>query len=124
MPAKASRAAFGEALVDLGAKDDRIVYVFAGAPGFFAEAPDSGGLSYELESAPGGGPPSAPIWNGHYIPPCGTTPVAPCAALEDDRMTAYLIGPGVLEVLRPEGGARVTIDGGRADRKLTVIVRT
>src|SRR5438552_13288034 len=29
MPAKASRAAFGEALVDLGAKDDRIVTVDA-----------------------------------------------------------------------------------------------
>jgi alpha-glucosidase (family GH31 glycosyl hydrolase) len=106
------------------AKDDRVVYVFAGAPGSFTEAPEAGGLTYRLDSAPGGAPDSAPSWNGQLLPPCDTTPVAPCGVLAEDRMTVYVVGPGVLVVARLEGAAQVTIDGGAADRKLTIVVRT
>jgi hypothetical protein len=39
-------------------------------------------------------------------------------------MTVHVVGSGVLVVLRPEGAAKVTIDGGAFDRKLTIVVRT
>jgi hypothetical protein len=106
------------------AKDDRVIYAFAGANGRFVEAADAGGLAYTLESAPGGAPDAAPEWNGRLLDPCDTAFTAPCAELGDDRMTAHVVGTGELVVVRAEGAAKVTIDGGAADRKLVIVVRT
>jgi sulfoquinovosidase len=94
--------------------DDRIVYAFAGAPGSFAEAPDSGGLSYTLAVAAQG--PAA--WNGTALAACGATPAAPCAQSATGQVTAYVTGPGTLVA----GGASLTASGGAASRALTLVV--
>jgi alpha-glucosidase len=94
--------------------DDRIVYAFAGAPGSFAEAPDSGGLSYTLAVAAQG----PATWNGVALAACGATPAAPCAQSTTGQVTAYVTGPGTLVA----GGASLTASGGAASRALTLVV--
>lgn len=106
--------------------DNRIVYAFSGANGAFTEAPDAGGLTYVLTSAAGAPTQGdvAATWNGVALAPCDSMAQAPCFMAEADRVVAYGIGPGVLDVSR--GGASVaTLDaeGGSATRALTLVVR-
>jgi alpha-glucosidase len=96
--------------------DDRVVYAFAGASGSFSEAPDSGGLSYSLTSAPTS---AVPTWNGAPLGACGASPSAPCATSATGQVTAYVVGPGTLVA----GGAQLAMTGGSATRNLTLIVR-
>lgn len=94
--------------------DNPIVYAFAGAPGSFAEAPDSGGLSYTLAVVPQG----PTTWNGVALAACAVTPAAPCAQSATGQVTAYVTGPGTLVA----GGASLTASGGAATRALTLVV--
>jgi len=95
--------------------DDRIVYAFAGGTGSFTEAPDAGGLSYTLASAPPGGP----TWNGSALPACDAILTPPCAVSATGQVTAHVVGPGSLVA----EGATLTANGGASTRSLTFIVR-
>jgi hypothetical protein len=95
--------------------DDRVVYAFAGASGSFTEAPDSGGLSYALSTAPTG----SPTWKGASLATCNAAHTPPCATTAAGLITAYVVGPGTLVA----GGASLAVTGGAATRKLTVLVR-
>lgn len=77
---------------------DRIVYVFAGDSGSFAEA--SGGPSFALTATgdvttAGAG---SATWSGAPLAACGMTPVAPCFQTNADGLVAYVTGAGTLEV--------------------------
>ena len=96
--------------------DDRVVYAFAGEDGSFTEA---GGLSYALEQiATAAG---APRWQGVDLAACASPPVAPCVEESADAVTAHVTGDGTLEV--PTANARVSADGGSAERRLVIVVR-
>jgi alpha-glucosidase (family GH31 glycosyl hydrolase) len=95
--------------------DDRVLRVFLGADGAFAEA---SGLAYELRQlAADGGGTLTPAWNGSELGVCGQ---APCA--EGD--TLRLVGPGTL-TLSGAGAeiATLRIEGGATGRQLTVLLR-
>ncbi len=98
------------------AAQDRVVYAFAGAPGRFTEAPDSGGLSYALAVAP---PTATTSWNGAPLPACDANLDAPCVETGPGPIKAHVTGPGTLST----GGATLTASGGDATRKLTLVVR-
>lgn len=96
--------------------DDRVLYAFAGAGGSFTEA---AGLSYTLEEVATNA--GAPRWQGADLAACASPPVAPCVEESADAVTAHVIGDGTLEV--PAANARVTADGGSAERRLVIVVR-
>jgi alpha-glucosidase len=95
--------------------DDRIVYAFAGGSGQLTEAPDAGGLTYGLATAPMG----AATWNGAALAACDASMTPPCVADAAGQVTAYVVGPGTLVA----GGATLTCSGGAPDRALTLILR-
>ena len=95
--------------------EDRIVYAFAGAAGSLVEAPDAGGLSYALETAPAG----PPTWNGAALAACDASATAPCFEQTTGQVTAHVQGPGTLVA----GGASLACSGGYATRALTLVVR-
>ena len=97
------------------AGEDRVVYVFAGAPGQFTEAPDAGGLSYALRLAPVG----PATWNGAPLPACDASGAVPCAEETPGQTTAHVTGSGTLTA----GGAALVASGGGAARSLTLVVR-
>jgi alpha-glucosidase (family GH31 glycosyl hydrolase) len=97
------------------AKDDRVVYVFAGAPASFTESMATGGFAYALDAGSG-----ADIrYNGALLAACATPIAAPCVESVDHAVTAHVTGPGVL--LTP--AAKVTVTGGAASRALTMMIR-
>jgi len=98
------------------AKDDRVLYVFAGARGAFTESPDTGGLAYTLDA--GGG--TDVQWNGAPLAACASPAVAPCVVSGDHVVTAHVVGPGVLGT----PSAKLTVTGGSATRALTIVVRS
>ncbi len=98
--------------------DDRVLLVFTGASGSFTEA--DGKLSYSLEQlADDDGESSAKlVWNDKTLSDCDT--MGDCQAGE----TAHVSGNGTLDVqVGGETKARLSIAGGKSDRKLTVVVR-
>ena len=99
-----------------GARDDRVVYVFAGGKASFTESPDAGGLSYAVDV--GGG--TDVTWNGATLSACAAPPVAPCVESGDHVTTAHVVGTGVLG----SPAAKATITGGSATRVLTIVVRS
>jgi sulfoquinovosidase len=101
--------------------DDRVVYVFLGAGGSFTEA---GGLGYTLANAGSAAGTLSWTWNGKALGACATPPAAPCAAASADGGTAYVTGPGALEVdANGSAAATLSVTGGSATRKLTIVVR-
>lgn len=96
------------------AKDDRVLYAFAGT-GTFAESPDTGGSTYAIEAGAGAGV----TWNGVALAACAATPVAPCVESGEHVVTAHVTGAGVLA----SPPAKVTVTGGAATRALTIVVR-
>jgi hypothetical protein len=93
--------------------DDRVVLAFLGAAGEFHEA---GGLGYQVETM--GEISSSAVtyqWNGAGVKPSSTDPAGDFVSVT---------GPGKLDVT--QGGkvvARLTITGGAAARKLTLVIR-
>ena len=102
--------------------DDRVVRVYLGASGGFAEA---GGLAYTLEQ-------TADSWTGDFLftfagaplSACATTPVAPCVEVAAHRAILHVLGPGELSV--EEAGvvvAHLSVTGGAVDRALAIDLR-
>ena len=58
-------------------------------------------------------------WNGKALAACDAALTAPCAAAARGQVTAYVVGPGKLVA----EGATLTVAGGSATRKLTLVVR-
>jgi hypothetical protein len=98
------------------AADDRVVYVFSGASGSFTEVADAGSLSYATSAGAG----ASITFGGVELATCAATPVAPCATTSGGVTTAYVTGPGTL--VTP--AATVTVTGGSATRRLTIVVRS
>jgi alpha-glucosidase len=95
--------------------DDRVVNAFAGGTGSFTESPDAGALSYAMSAGASG----VATWNGQMLVACDAAMTAPCAATASGQVTAYVVGPGKLVA----EGATLTVAGGSATRKLTLVVR-
>jgi alpha-glucosidase (family GH31 glycosyl hydrolase) len=101
--------------------DDRVVAVFLGAGGEIHEA---AGLSYSLEHVADGSGAVTATWQGAALSACAAIPKAPCLAAGADGATATVTGPGALEVsLGGKVAAKLTVTGGAAARKLTLLLR-
>jgi len=103
-------------------KDDRVVLVFLGDAGSFTE--EGGKLRYRLEHLGGlSGTPTV-RFGGEPLAPCASPLVAPCVEPSKDGLTvAHVIGPGTLELDGSGPAARLVIEGGAADRALTLRLR-
>jgi alpha-glucosidase len=99
------------------AKDDRVVFAFAGASGAFVEPPDAGGLSYTL--APSATPTSGASWNGAILAACDAAFTAPCVETREGAVRAHVTGQGTLSA----GGADLAVTGGGSSRALTLSLR-
>ncbi len=101
--------------------DDRVVYTFLGEKGSFSEV---SGLDYTLEATGTGAGELAATWAGKALGACAATPVAPCFAASADGGRAFVTGPGTLEITAGATTvAKLGATGGKAERKLTFVIR-
>jgi hypothetical protein len=101
--------------------DDRVVAVFLGASGEIHEA---SGLQYTIEHVAYGSGAVTATWQGAALSACAAMPKAPCLAAGADGATANVTGPGALAVsLGGTVAAKLTVTGGAAARKLTLLLR-
>ncbi|MEP7119960.1 MAG: TIM-barrel domain-containing protein [Byssovorax sp.] len=101
--------------------DDRVVALFLGAAGDFHEA---SGLQYTIEHIADGSGAVTATWQGAALSACAAIPKAPCLTATADGATANVTGPGSLAVtLGGTLAAKITVAGGAAARKLTLLVR-
>ncbi|APR77567.1 Alpha-glucosidase [Minicystis rosea] len=101
--------------------DDRVVYAFLGAAGSFTER---GGLSYAIEHVAEASGALALSWQGKALSACDAAKTAPCVEQTANGATAHVLGPGTIEV--SAGGkvvAKLTATSGKAERKLTWVIR-
>jgi len=100
------------------AGDSREVFVFAGGASDFAEP---GGLTYHFESTAGPAATSL-VWNDTPLTACASPAVAPCSYAPDGSGPSALVsGNGTLQT--SDGGARLVVAAGAADRTLIVHFR-
>jgi alpha-glucosidase (family GH31 glycosyl hydrolase) len=101
--------------------DDRVVAVFLGDSGAIDEA---GGLHYAIEHLGDGSGDVTAMWQDDDLAPCAAPPKAPCLAANPNGATAYVTGPGILDVsVDGKHAAKITATGGAATRKLTFLLR-
>jgi alpha-glucosidase (family GH31 glycosyl hydrolase) len=101
------------------AGSDRIVYVFAGANGSFAEA--NGGPSFTMTPTGNATGTIAGTWNGVALAACAANaPVAPCLQTVSGGATAYVIGAGMLELT---GVMQLAITTPTAAAKEQIVIR-
>ncbi len=105
-----------------GVGDDRVIYAFLGADGSFSEA---SGLRYAIvHRADASGDALTLTWGGAPLESCAASPEAPCAQPSPDGATAHVRGTGRLELREAERTlARLEIEGGHSQRRLTIVVR-
>ena len=101
--------------------DDRIVYAFLGAAGAFTEA---GGLRYSIDHLADAKGALALSWQDAALQACDAGKTAPCAEATEDGGIAHVTGPGTLTVKAGgAGAAKLTAEGGKADRSIAWVIR-
>jgi len=101
--------------------DDRILYAFLGADGSFFEA---GGLTYQLVHEGDASGALAADWNGLPLAACDANDTPPCLASTPDGATAYVVGPGELDVTSDGNpAAKLAAPGGAPNRNLRWVLR-
>lgn len=101
--------------------DDRIVYAFLGASGTFSEA---GGLTYAIDHLKEAKGELTVSLGGKALAACDASLTPPCKEDTADGAKVYMTGAGALTV--EAGGATVAkleATGGKADRKITWVIR-
>ena len=106
---------------DTSVGDDRILHAFLGADGSFFEA---GGLTHQLVHEGDTSGALGAAWNGIPLAACDADDTAPCLAATPDGATAYVVGPGTLDVTsNGTPAAKLAAPGGSPARKLTWLLR-
>jgi alpha-glucosidase len=101
--------------------DDRTIYAFLGESGHFTEI---SGLDYALETIAEASGELGARWSSQPLAPCADTPIAPCFAPNEGGGQAFVSGPGTLELTAGSTVvARAIAKGGKAERKLTFVIR-